>query len=249
MAGVLGREEERRRYEELADRVRRAFADEYVRPGGLMTSDTQTAYAVALQFGLLPDAEARACAGRRLAELVAAGGHTIQTGFVGTPLVAPALSATGHDHSAYAMLLQQECPSWLYALKHDATTVWERWDSMLPDGTVNPGEMTSFNHYALGAVAQWLHTTVAGLDASAPGYREVVFRPRPGGGITWASAAHESPYGRVAIRWELVGTELIVETTVPTGAIGRIEWPDGAVTDLPAGSTTTSRPAAGSTGG
>ncbi|CBG75426.1 putative exported rhamnosidase A [Streptomyces scabiei 87.22] len=240
-AGVLGREDERRRYQLRADRVRQAFVAEYAGPGGLMTSDTQTAYAVALQFDLLPDAAARAAAGRRLADLVAAGGHTIRTGFIGTPLVAPALSATGHDDSAYALLLQQECPSWLYALKHDATTVWERWDSMLPDGTVNPGEMTSFNHYALGAVAQWLHTTVAGLEAGAPGYREVVFRPRPGGGISWASAAHESPYGRVAIRWELGRTELTVETTVPTGTTGRIEWPDGGVTFLPTGTTSTRR--------
>ncbi|NUO45737.1 MAG: family 78 glycoside hydrolase catalytic domain [Streptomyces sp.] len=240
-AAVLGREEERRRYEELADRVRQAFVSEYVEPGGLMTSDTQTAYAVALQFGLLPDTASRAIAGQRLAELVAAGGHTIQTGFIGTPLVTPALSATGHDDTAYGLLLQQECPSWLYALKHDATTVWERWDSMLPDGTVNPGEMTSFNHYALGAVAQWLHTAVAGLGLGAPGYRDVVFRPRPGGGITWASASHESPYGRVTIRWELAETELTVETTVPTGATGRIEWPDGGVTFLPTGTTSTRR--------
>jgi len=114
--------------------------------------------------------------------------------------VAPALSTTGHADTAYALLLQQDCPSWLYALKHDATTIWERWDSTLPDGTVNPGEMTSFNHYALGAIAQWLHTTVAGLTANAPGYRDIIFRPRPGGGITWAGAAHESPYGRVAIQ-------------------------------------------------
>src|SRR5438067_10148526 len=213
----MRREEDRDRYGELSQRVRQAFIDEYVLPGGLMTSDTQTAYAVALQFDLLPDEAARAAAGRRLAELVAAGGHTIQTGFIGTPLVAPALSTTHHDDTAYALLLQQECPSWLYALKHDATTIWERWDSMLPDGTVNPGEMTSFNHYALGAVAQWLHTTVAGLSASAPGYRDIVFRPRPGGGISWASATHESPYGRVAIRWDLHADGLKVRTTVPTG--------------------------------
>jgi alpha-L-rhamnosidase len=101
--------------------------------------------------------------------------------------------------------------------------------------------MTSFNHYALGAVAQWLHTTVAGLGASEPGYRDIVFRPRPGGGITWASAAHESPYGRVAIRWELDATELTVETTVPTGVTARIEWPDGGVTTLPTGTTSTRR--------
>ena len=206
-----------------------------------MTSDTQTAYAVALQFDLLPDAEARAAAGRRLAELVADGGHTIQTGFIGTPLVAPALSATRHDDTAYALLLQQECPSWLYALKHDATTVWERWDSMLPDGSVNPGEMTSFNHYALGAVAEWLHGTVAGLGASEPGYRDIVFRPRPGGGITWAHAAHESPYGRVEIRWELDESGLTVRATVPTGTTARVEWPDGGVTVLSTGTTTTVR--------
>ncbi|CAM5613438.1 alpha-L-rhamnosidase OS=Streptomyces griseorubiginosus OX=67304 GN=AQJ54_22915 PE=4 SV=1 [Streptomyces griseorubiginosus] len=240
-AGVLGRPDEGDRYGDLADRVRQAFVDAYVLPGGRMTSDTQTAYAVALQFDLLPDTEARAAAGRRLAELVAEGGHTIQTGFIGTPLVAPALSATRHDDTAYALLLQQECPSWLYALKHDATTVWERWDSMLPDGSVNPGEMTSFNHYALGAVAEWLHGTVAGLGASEPGYRGIVFRPRPGGGIAWAHAAHESPYGRVEIRWDLDESGLTVRATVPTGTTARVDWPDGGVTVLPTGTTTVRR--------
>ncbi|MFF4633895.1 family 78 glycoside hydrolase catalytic domain [Streptomyces griseorubiginosus] len=240
-AGVLGRPDEGDHYGDLADRVRQAFVDAYVLPGGRMTSDTQTAYAVALQFDLLPDTEARAAAGRRLAELVAEGGHTIQTGFIGTPLVAPALSATRHDDTAYALLLQQECPSWLYALKHDATTVWERWDSMLPDGSVNPGEMTSFNHYALGAVAEWLHGTVAGLGASEPGYRGIVFRPRPGGGITWAHAAHESPYGRVEIRWDLDESGLTVRATVPTGTTARVDWPDGGVTVLPTGTTTVRR--------
>ncbi|MGA5200472.1 family 78 glycoside hydrolase catalytic domain [Streptomyces variegatus] len=241
IAGVLGLDEDRRTYEELAHRIRQAFIEAYVLPSGLMTSDTQTAYAVALQFDLLPDPAARTAAGERLAELVAEGGHTIQTGFIGTPLVTPALSATHHVDTAYALLLQQERPSWLYALKHDATTIWERWDSMLPDGTVNPGEMTSFNHYALGAIAQWLHTTVAGLTAASPGYRDIVFRPRPGGGITWASAAHESPYGGVAIRWDLHDSGIEVHTTVPTGATARIEWPDGGVTTLTSGTTTTSR--------
>jgi alpha-L-rhamnosidase len=243
-AAVLGLEKDRRRYEELAHRVRQAFIDAYVLPGGLMTSDTQTAYAIAIQFDLLPDhPSARAAAGDRLAELVAAGGHTIQTGFIGTPLVTPALGATDHIDTAYSLLLQQDCPSWLYALKHDATTVWERWDSMLPDGTVNPGDMTSFNHYALGAVAQWLHTTVAGLAAASPGYRDIVFRPRPGGGITWASATHESPYGRVSIRWEQNSAGLEVRTEVPTGTKASIQWPDGAVTARLPGTSTTWRPA------
>ncbi|MFE4756787.1 hypothetical protein ACFRIB_42470 [Streptomyces mirabilis] len=151
MAGALGLDKDRQHYEKLADQVRQAFIDAYVLPSGLMTSDTQTAYAVALQIDLLPDPAARTIAEDRLAQLVAARRHTIQTGFIGTPLVTPALGATHRVDTAYTLLLQQECPSWLYGLKHDATTTWERWDSMLPDGTVNPGEMTSCNHYALGA--------------------------------------------------------------------------------------------------
>jgi alpha-L-rhamnosidase len=240
-AGVLGLADDQVYYERLADAVREAFINEYVLSDGRMTSDTQTAYAVALQFDLLPDAQARATAGARLAGLVGEGGHTIQTGFIGTPLLAPALSATGHDGTAYSLLLQQDCPSWLYALKHDATTIWERWDSMLPDGTVNPGEMTSFNHYALGAIADWLHSTVAGLSAESAGWRDIAFRPRPGGGFTWAGAAHESPYGRIAIRWQQHASGLEVHTTVPTGTRARIEWPDGGLTVLSTGSTTSWR--------
>ena len=239
MARVLDHEQDRRYYDALARHTRQAFLNTYLLADGRMTSDTQTAYAVALQFGLLSEPEARASAGERLAELVESGGHTIQTGFIGTPLVAPALSSTGHTDTAYALLLQQECPSWLYALKHDATTVWERWDSMLPDGTVNSGEMTSFNHYALGAIAQWLHTTVAGLTAAAPGYRKIVFRPRPGGGLTWAGAEHETPYGHVGIRWEQHGSHLEVSTTVPTGTTAWIDWPDGSTTPVRAGAATT----------
>jgi alpha-L-rhamnosidase len=239
-AAVLDREQDRQRYIELAERVHKAFIDKYVLRGGRMTSDTQTAYAIALQFDLLPGPAARAEAGARLAQLVAADDHTIQTGFVGTPLVVPALSDTGHLETAYRLLLQERCPSWLYALRHDATTVWERWDSMVPNGTVNPGQMTSFNHYALGAIAQWLHTTVAGLNTGAPGYyREIVFRPRPGGGITWARAAHETPYGRAEIHWELRDTELVVHSTIPTGTSARIEWADGTATRISTGSTTT----------
>jgi alpha-L-rhamnosidase len=114
---------------------------------------------------------------------------------------------------------------------------------MLPDGNVNPGDMTSFNHYALGAIAQWLHSTVAGLTAASPGYRDIVFRPRPGGGITWAKATHDSPYGRIGIRWDLHASgSLAVCTTVPTGTRARIEWPDGEVTPLPTGTTTTWHP-------
>ena len=174
-------------------------------PDGTVRSDCTTAYTLAIVFDLLSP-ELEASAGDRLAELVAKGGHRISTGFAGTPYVCEALARTGHLDDAYALLLQRECPSWLYPVTMGATTVWERWDSMLPDGSINPGEMTSFNHYALGAVADWMHRTVAGLAPLAPGYAAVRFAPRPGGGLTWAAASLETRHGLVAIRWELTPT-------------------------------------------
>ena len=128
--------------------------------------------------------------------------------------------------TAYDLLLEEECPSWLYAVGQGATTIWERWDSMLPDGTVNPGTMTSFNHYALGAVADWLHRVVAGIAPAAPGYRSIPFRPRPGGGLTHASAVHLTPYGAASIAWRIVaGGTLTVDIEVPTGTTAVVDLP------------------------
>lgn len=222
IAQALGRQPEAARYSLMAAQVRDAFARRYVTSSGRLTSDSQTAYALAVRFGLLAGAQLRA-AGRRLAELVAQNGYRIGTGFAGTPAVADALSMTGETSTAYELLLQKQCPSWLYAVTMGATTVWERWDAMLPDGSVNTGQMTSFNHYAFGAIADWLHRTVAGLAPGSPGYKDILFRPRPGGGLTWATARHESPYGTVAISWELEGAALAVNLTVPTGASARLE--------------------------
>ena len=106
-------------------------------------------------------------------------GYRISTGFAGTPFVTDALTSTGHLDDAYRLLLERECPSWLYPVTMGATTVWERWDSMLPDGTINPGEMTSFNHYALGAVADWMHRTIGGLRARSPDTPRSGSRPAP----------------------------------------------------------------------
>src|SRR5438552_2735998 len=159
-AGVLGRAEEEARYLRLAAQVRDAFEAEYVTPAGRVLSDSATAYVLALQFGLLRGAEQHRHAGERLAALVRESGYHISTGFVGTPLVCDALCSIGEYEAAYRLLTQRDCPSWLYPVTMGATTIWERWDSLRPDGSVNPGEMTSFNHYALGAVADWLHRTV-----------------------------------------------------------------------------------------
>lgn len=223
-AQLLGRDDDHAHYTKLAEAVRAAFRDEYVTPDGLLTNDAQTAYALALRFGLLADPH-RAQAGRRLAELVREGGFHIGTGFVGTPLICDALCDAGEYDTAYRLLLTKTCPSWLYPVTMGATTVWERWDSMLSDGTVNPGEMTSFNHYALGAVADWLHRTVAGLAPAVPGYRRLLVRPRPGGGLTHASAAHDTPYGRAAVSWSHTDGVLRVTVTVPPGTTALIDLP------------------------
>ena len=224
-AAVLGHDDDHRRYAGLAGRVRSAFNGEYGSPSGRLASDSQTAYALALQFGLLPDPEQREAAGRRLAELVREGGYRIGTGFLGTPLVCDALCQVGELEAAYRLLLQRECPSWLYPLTMGATTVWERWDSLMADGRVNPGEMTSFNHYALGAVADWMHRTVAGLAPGAPGYQRLIVRPQPGGGLRHAGAAHETPYGRAEVRWRIEDGCLEVRITVPPGATAMVVLP------------------------
>ncbi len=230
IARELGEEADEQRYGRLADEAREAFVRAFLVPGGRLASDTQTAYALALRFGLLPDAEAVAAAGERLAELVGQDGHRIATGFAGTPEVCDALAEAGRHDTAYRLLLQQACPSWLYPVTQGATTVWERWDSILPDGSINPGEMTSFNHYALGAVADFLHRTVAGLAPLAPGYRRLRIAPRPGGGLTHASARHLTPYGTAEVSWELTGAALTVTATVPPNTTADVDLPGLSVT-------------------
>jgi alpha-L-rhamnosidase len=224
-AQALGEGATAERYAALAARVREAFAREYVTPAGRVLSDAQTVYALALAWELLPSAEQRAGAGRRLAELVRGSGFHIGTGFLGTPLVTDALIAAGQAGVAYRLLLQAGCPSWLYPVGMGATTIWERWDAMLPDGSLHPGEMLSFNHYALGAVADWLHRTVAGLAPAAPGYRELLVRPVPGGGLTAVSARHRTPYGEAAVSWERAGGRLTLRVEVPVGASATVHLP------------------------
>ena len=242
MATVLGRDADARHYSDLAAAVRAAVRDRWT-IDGLLVEESQCGYAMLIVFGILEDDDARSRAGARLRELVEKADHRIATGFVGTPLVSAALERTGHLDTAYRQLLERGCPSWLYPVTMGATTIWERWDSMLPDGTVNPGEMTSFNHYALGAVAHWLHTTVGGLAPASPGWRTVRFAPRPGGGLTWAHAAHDGPYGRVAIDWSVDGEVLTVRTAVPTGSTAVLELPDGQRLPLGPGEAVHSCPA------
>ncbi|MEU0089808.1 family 78 glycoside hydrolase catalytic domain [Kribbella sp. NPDC006257] len=212
-------------YAELARRVRAAFAAEYATEGGRVLSDAPTTYAMALQWALLPTEEQRRRAGLRLADLVRTAGFRISTGFVGTPLMADALTDVGEPELAYRLLLQTGCPSWLYAVTMGATTIWERFDSMLPDGSINPGEMTSFNHYALGAVADWMHRRVAGIAPGAPGYRSIVVDPLPTSKLTRAAARHLTPYGEVRVGWERSSGSFQLNVTVPVGSTATVHLP------------------------
>src|SRR5699024_10049919 len=138
-------------------------------------------------FDLLADGM-REKAGQRLAQLVREAGYKVSTGFAGTPFVTWALSETGHIEDAYRLLLEEGNPSWLYPVTMGATTIWERWDSMLPDGSINPGEMTSFNHYALGAVADWIYQVVLGIRPAPPGTPKCGSSPFPAPGSTGSEA-------------------------------------------------------------
>ena len=222
-AVVLGRDAEAAEFAGFADRLRRSFTEHYVN-AGRVRSDCTTVYSLAIVFGLLDEDDQRV-AGDRLVELVRAAHHRVSTGFAGTPFIADALSQTGHLDDAYRLLTERECPSWLYPVTQGATTVWERWDSMLPDGTINPGEMTSFNHYALGAVADWVHRIVGGLSPLEPGYARVLIAPRPGGGITQASTSLRTPHGRVAVSWALQDGEICLDLELPEGVTGVLRLP------------------------
>jgi len=226
-AEVLGRKDEQKKYLSIAAEARAAFVREYVTPSGRMMSDAETAYALALVFDLLPNAEQRQRAGERLNELVRESGYRIRTGFVGTPIICDALCSTGHYVAAYRLLMQQECPSWLYSVTMGATTVWERWDSILPDGSINPGEMTSFNHYALGAVADWMHRTIGGLTPIEPGYRRMEIHPRPGGGLTHAQARHMTPYGMAESSWKIENGKFDLNVIIPPNATALVTLPNG----------------------
>lgn len=214
-AGILGLKDQEARYLALAEQIRQAFANEYITGAGRLVNDAQTAYALALEFDLVQTDEQRQHAGERLMTLVNANDYRIGTGFVGTPLICDALTRAGKTSTAYALAFQRECPSWLYPVTMGATTVWERWDSMLADGSINSGEMTSFNHYALGAVADWFHRVVGGLASSEPGYKRITFHPRPGGDLSHASARHITPYGMAECAWQINDGNIEVKLVVP----------------------------------
>ena len=225
-AAVLGRTAEQTEFNDLATALRVAFNQYYVNvDAGYITSDCATVYALAISFGLL-DPTIEQAAGRRLAQLVTQAQFRVSTGFAGTAFVLDALARSNQFDAAYRLLLEQQCPSWMYPVTMGATTVWERWDSMLPDGSINTGEMTSFNHYALGAVADWIHRFIGGIAPLEPGYRQVLIAPRPGGGLTHAASSLRTPHGLVSLTWKVNAhnrTEIDIE--LPAAVTGVLSWP------------------------
>jgi alpha-L-rhamnosidase len=225
-ARVLGKTSDAKAYADLAQKVKAAFYDEFVTATGRVGPNTQTAYVLALQFDLLPE-EVRPLAADRLAEEVRQAHYHLSTGFVGTPYLCHALSRYGYTDVAYELLNQESYPSWLYPAKKGATTIWERWDGIKPDGSFQDAGMNSFNHYAYGAIGEWLYRVVAGieLNPAEPGYKHVLFQPQPGGGLTYARATLDSPYGLVTSAWELTEADFHLSITVPPNAHATVRLP------------------------
>ncbi|QKJ20654.1 alpha-L-rhamnosidase [Microbacterium hominis] len=253
---IVGDDDRAAGYDALADRVAAATFDRW----GEEAITTQTGAALALEFDLAPAARREEIADLLAANVRAENGR-IATGFLGTPLVLFALSHNGHLDEAYLMLLRRDAPSWLYQVDRGATTVWERWDAILPDGSIHSGamdavagegheeeenSMLSFNHYAYGAMIDWVYRNVAGLapDLDDPGYRTVHIAPRPTDGLDHATASIQTSYGRLAIDWRVDGDAFAATLEVPFGARAVLDLP---VTDA---STVTvdGAPAGGSVG-
>jgi alpha-L-rhamnosidase len=246
MAGVLGQAEAEKRYAELAAHVRDAFRRRFVTPDGLVAGNTQTSFVLALHFDLLEPHERRAT-GDALARNVEQHGH-LTTGFVGTPYLLQALTAIGRLDLAYRLLLRREYPGWLFSVvEGGATTIWERWNGWTKaEGFFDP-EMNSFNHYAYGAVGEFLYGTVAGLDLDegpeASGWRRARIAPRPPvcAGLpedpllTHARAALDTQHGRWSVEWRMERERFAIAVQVPPGCTGRLELPDGTSGEVGAG--------------
>lgn len=227
IATILDIHEDARRFKFDVAATRQQFLDEYVTANGRLSSDSQTSYALAIVFDLLQTPHQTASAGARLATLIRRNGFKVGTGFAGTPFLCEALLRTGHYQVAYATLLCEDCPSWLYPITLGATTMWERWDSMLPNAKVNPGEMTSFNHYCFGTIVSFLCERLAGLQCIEPGWKSCRVAPQPGGDITFAQVKQRTPYGCVSVEWNLEKERFSMKVEIPPGVTAEIFLPSG----------------------
>lgn len=243
IARLLGEEKDTEVYARFSQETAEAYRTILMEPDCTIKNEFQTGYILPLHYGLL-SGEDREKAAANLARLVRAGDWHIQTGFPGTPYALFALADNGYVEDAYKMLLTDTCPSWLYEVKTGGTTFWERWDALREDGTVNHGDdngsggMVSFNHYACGAVGDFLYRRIAGIEAVSGGYQEFRVAPVVGGGLTWAEGSVMTPYGKAVSKWNIEGTALTLTVTVPVGTRCQVVLPGGRTETVGSGTWT-----------
>jgi Bacterial alpha-L-rhamnosidase 6 hairpin glycosidase domain/Alpha-L-rhamnosidase N-terminal domain/Bacterial alpha-L-rhamnosidase concanavalin-like domain/Bacterial alpha-L-rhamnosidase C-terminal domain len=231
---ALGRTNDATKYETLFQDIKAAFIKKYVSTDGHVEGNTQTAYALALKFDLLPD-NLRTKAAQYLVDDIKSRGWHLSTGFLGVGYLLPVLAQADKTETAYRLLLQNTYPSWLFPVEHGATTIWERWDGWTPDkGFENP-EMNSFNHYALGSCGQFLFADIGGIRPASPGYKSILIDPVIGEGLTWAKTSYDSIHGRIATYWKIEGNQLSLQVTVPANTTATICIPAKNVADVTEG--------------
>lgn len=240
IADILGKTEDAEKYRRISERTAEAYCSLLTDGEGRLKEEFQTAYVLPLQFGIFPE-KVREKAVNHLARLVEENGCCIGTGFPGTPYILFALADNGRADVAYKMLFNEKCPSWLYEVKLGATTIWERWDGLdengvCPIGDDGTDQMISYNHYASGAVGDFLYRRVAGIEELEPGYRSFRIRPVLCEQLSSARGSLETPYGRIISDWKKEGTLFTIRVKVPVGAECRLELPDGTEETLPCGS-------------
>jgi alpha-L-rhamnosidase len=232
-AAVLGYKDDAASYRMLLQKIKDAFQKEYMTPNGRLVSGTQTAYVLALNFDMLPE-NLRDQAAARLADNIARYNNHLTTGFLGTPYLCHVLTRFGYTDLAYKLLLQDTYPSWLYPVKNGATTIWERWDGQKPDSTFQTPGMNSFNHYAYGAIGDWMYREMAGIDTyeDGPGYKHSRIKPVIGGGFTSASASLETYYGKISNSWKIEGPKFSMEVEIPANTTSTIYIPSNDSTPV-----------------
>jgi alpha-L-rhamnosidase len=226
MARVLGREAEAGKYGQMFEAIRAAFQQAFVRSDGRIQGDTQAGYALALHFDLLP-ANLRPNAARHLADSIARYGGHLSTGIQSTHRALLELSEMGHHDLAWLLVTNRTFPSWGYMIENGATTIWERWDGYVKGRGFQDAGMNSFNHWAFGAVGEWMVRHILGFqpDERFPGWERFSIRPRPGGGVAWARGHYDSPRGRIVSDWRLAGSEFLLAVTVPPNTSAEVFLP------------------------
>lgn len=232
-AKILGKTEDLAAYEILLKKIKDAYLKEYVTGSGRLVSSTQTAYVLALEFDMLPETM-RAQAAERLVENIKSYGNHLTTGFLGTPYLCEVLSRFGYTDMAYTLLLQESYPSWLYPVKMGATTIWERWNGIRTDGSFEPASMNSFNHYAYGAIGDWMYRVMVGIDTydDQPGYQHIKIEPHIGGSFKYASASLKTYYGMVGSGWEINGDQIQVDASIPPNTHATVILPASSRNDI-----------------